>query len=335
MRRYRVTGMSCAACSARVEKAVSAVPGVDSCSVSLLTNSMSVEGSASDSEIIGAVVKAGYGAGLEAVSDITRNAGGTSAAAPEDDLKDNVTPALIKRLIASVILMLCLMYVSMGHVMLGWPVPDFMRDNPVGIGIYEMFISGLVMIVNQRFFVNGFRGAIHRAPNMDTLVAMGSAASFGYSLYTLFAMAAGVKAGGMSSASEYMHGLYFESAAMILTLITVGKMLEARSKGRTTDALRSLMKLAPETAVLIVEGTETEVPVNQVKKGDLFAVRPGEKIPVDGVVVEGSTSVDESAITGESIPADKIPGDMVSAATINTSGYIKCEAARVGEDTTL
>ena len=323
MRQFTVTGMSCAACSARVEKAVSKVPGVTGCSVSLLTNAMGVEGTATDADIIAAVQAAGYGASVKGES-------AKSAAPAEDALADHETPRLKRRLIWSLGFLAVLMYVSMGHVMWGWPLPKWFAGNYVAIGLVELLLTGVVMVINQRFFISGFKSLAHRAPNMDTLVALGSAASFLYSVYALLAMT-----GAPEHAAHYLHELYFESAAMILTLITVGKMLEARSKGRTTDALKSLMKLAPKTATLLVDGQERAVPIEQVKRGDVFVVRPGENIPVDGVVLEGDTAVNESALTGESIPVDKAPGDRVSAATTNQSGFIRCEATRVGEDTTL
>ena len=348
MDQYTVTGMSCAACSARVEKAVSKVPGVTSCSVSLLTNSMGVEGTASAQEIIKAVEDAGYGAapkgaGLGAGGASGTGPGGSGAgmsgvssmAAAEDALRDRETPVLKKRLIASLGFLAVLMYVSMGHMMWGWPVPAFLDGNHVAMGILQMLLAGIVMVINQKFFVNGFKGLMHGAPNMDTLVALGSAASFIYSTYALFAMTDAQMKGDAAAVMSYMHEFYFESAAMILSLITVGKMLEARSKGKTTDALKSLMKLAPKTAVIVKDGAEVEVAIEQVRKGDIFAVRPGENIPVDGVVLEGSSAVNEAALTGESIPVDKTVGDSVSAATVNQSGYIRCEATRVGEDTSL
>ena len=348
MDQYTVTGMSCAACSARVEKAVSKVPGVTSCSVSLLTNSMGVEGTASAQEIIKAVEGAGYGAspkgaGLGAGGASGTGPGGSGAgmsgvssmAAAEDALRDRETPVLKKRLIASLGFLAVLMYVSMGHMMWGWPVPAFLDGNHVAMGILQMLLAGIVMVINQKFFVNGFKGLMHGAPNMDTLVALGSAASFIYSTYALFAMTDAQMKGDAAAVMSYMHEFYFESAAMILSLITVGKMLEARSKGKTTDALKSLMKLAPKTAVIVKDGAEVEVAIEQVRKGDIFAVRPGENIPVDGVVLEGSSAVNEAALTGESIPVDKTVGDSVSAATVNQSGYIRCEATRVGEDTSL
>ncbi|MBQ4505655.1 MAG: heavy metal translocating P-type ATPase [Firmicutes bacterium] len=333
MEQYTVTGMSCAACSARVEKAVSAVPGVDSCSVSLLTNSMGVEGSASPEDVIKAVVDAGYGASLKGAD----SAAGASSrlAADEAALEDHETPVLKKRLIVSLGFLIVLMYFSMGHSMWGWPLPAFFEGNHVAVGIVQMLLAGIVMVINQKFFISGFKSLWHRAPNMDTLVAMGSMASFVWSVYALLAMSGAATSGDHEGVMSYMHEFYFESAAMILTLITVGKMLEARSKGRTTDALKSLMKLAPKTATVIRNGIEQEIPVEQLKKGEIFAVRPGESIPVDGIVVEGSTAVNEASLTGESIPVDKAEGDLVSAATVNQSGYIKCEATRVGEDTTL
>ena len=333
MEQYIVTGMSCAACSSRVEKAVSKVPGVTSCSVSLLTNSMGVEGTASEQEIIKAVADAGYGASKKGEGAAKTQS--SSASAGEDMLKDRTTPALKKRLIASLGFLIVLMYFSMGHMMWGWPVPGFMKDNHVMMGLLQMLLTIAVMVINQKFFISGFRSLWHRAPNMDTLVALGSTAAFGYSTYSLFAMTGAQVRGDMDGVMQYMHEFYFETAAMILALITVGKMLEARSKGKTTDALKNLMKLAPKTAVVLRDGTETEVPVEQVVKGDVFVVRPGENIPVDGIVLEGISAVNEAALTGESIPADKKPGDQVSAATVNQSGFLKCEASRVGEDTTL
>jgi len=323
MEQYNVTGMSCAACSARVEKAVSALSGVTSCSVSLLTNSMGVEGTATEQEIIAAVEAAGYGASKKG-SAAKQEQSGTDA------LEDKETPVLKQRLYASLGFLLVLMYVSMGHAMWGWPLPPFFEGNPVAVGIVQLLLSAIVMVINQKFFRSGFKSLWNKAPNMDTLVALGSAASFVYSVYALFAMTADTE-----HAAHWLHEFYFESAAMILTLITVGKMLEARSKGKTTDALKSLMKLAPKTATVVRGGVEVEVPVEQVRKGDIFAVRPGENIPVDGVVLEGSSAVNESALTGESIPVDKSVGDGVSAATTNQSGYLRCEATRVGEDTTL
>ena len=326
--------MSCAACQARVEKAVSKVEGVDSCSVSLLTNSMGVEGSASPEAVIRAVTDAGYGARLKA-EGASQSKAGSSYAAEEAALEDRETPVLKKRLIASIGFLLVLMYFSMGHMMWGWPLPAFFEDNHVAMGLIQMILAAIVMVINQKFFINGFRGLIHGAPNMDTLVAMGSAASFCWSTYVLFAMTDAQLSGDSEAVMAYMHDFYFESAAMILTLITVGKMLEARSKGKTTDALKSLMKLAPQTAVVERGGIETEIPVSEVRVGDVFLVRPGENIPVDGVILEGVSAVNEAALTGESIPADKQPGDSVSAATTNQSGFIRCKATRVGEDTTL
>lgn len=326
--------MSCAACQARVEKAVSKVEGVDSCSVSLLTNSMGVEGNASPEDIIRAVTDAGYGARLKA-DDIPQGAVRSSFAADEAALEDRETPVLKKRLIASIGFLIVLMYFSMGHMMWGWPLPAFFEGNHVAMGLIQMILAAIVMVINQKFFINGFRGIIHGAPNMDTLVAMGSAASFCWSTYVLFAMTGAQLAGDSEAVMGYMHDFYFESAAMILTLITVGKMLEARSKGKTTDALKSLMKLAPQTAIVERGGIETEIPVSQVRVGDVFLVNPGENIPVDGVILEGNSAVNEAALTGESIPVDKKPGDSVSAATTNQSGFIRCKATRVGEDTTL
>ena len=328
MEQYTVTGMSCAACSARVEKAVKAVPGVTSCSVSLLTNSMGVEGTASASAIVKAVQEAGYGASPKAAAAET-------SSAELDALADHETPRLKKRLIASLVFLAMLMYFSMGHMMWGWPLPRWFDGNHVAMGLVQLLLAGIVMVINQKFFISGFKGLLHRAPNMDTLVALGSSASFLWSTYALFAMTRAQVDGNDALVMHYMMELYFESAAMILTLITVGKMLEARSKGKTTDALKSLMKLAPQTATLLREGAEVTVPIAQVKKGDLFVVRPGENIPVDGLVLEGSSAVNESALTGESIPVDKAAGDKVSAATTNQSGFLKCEATRVGEDTTL
>ena len=337
MRQFDVGGMSCAACSSRVEKAVSKLPGVESCSVSLLTNSMGVEGTASAGEIIEAVEKAGYSAAERGTAgDAGRSEAGAAAAAPDTSmLDDKETPLMKRRLIASVIVLAVLMYFSMGEMMWGWPVPEAMENNHVAMGLLQMLLTAVIMVINQKFFVSGFRGIIHRAPNMDTLVALGAGAAFVYSAYALFAMTGAQEAGDQETVMMYMHDFYFESAGMILTLITVGKLLEARSKGRTTDALRSLMELTPQTAVVIRDGQEMEVPVGQVKKGDIFAVRPGEKIPVDGIVTEGTSAVNEAALTGESIPVDKMPGDNVSAATVNQSGYLRCEATRVGEDTTL
>ena len=330
MEQYQVTGMSCAACSARVEKAVSKVPGVTSCSVSLLTNSMAVEGTADEAAIVAAVTEAGYGA--------KRKGAEPSAARPSEALEaleDHETPKLKRRLIASVGFLLVLMYLSMGHMMWGWPLPGFLEGNHVAMGLTEMLLTIIIMVINQRFFLSGFRSLLHRAPNMDTLVALGSAAAFGYSTYALFAMTAAQLHGDAELVMHYMDEFYFESAAMILTLITVGKMLEARSKGKTTDALKSLMKLAPKTATVVRSGKETVVPIGQVRTGDIFVVRPGETIPVDGVVEEGSSAVNEAALTGESIPVDKAAGDAVSAATLNQSGFLRCRASRVGEDTTL
>lgn len=332
MEQYNVTGMSCAACSARVEKAVSKVPGVTSCSVSLLTNSMGVEGNAASAEIIKAVVDAGYGASVKG-SDTQSSS--ESVSADEEMLKDHETPILKRRLIASLAFLVVLMYFSMGHMMWGWPVPEFFRDNHVAMGLLQLLLSIAIAVINQKFFISGFKSLLHRAPNMDTLVALGSGASFVYSIYALFAMTDAQVKGNMDAVLMYMDEFYFESAAMILALITVGKMLEARSKGRTTDALKGLMKLAPKTAVILSDGAEKEVPIAQVKKGDIFVVRPGENIPVDGVVLEGNSAVNEAALTGESIPVDKETGDRVSAATLNQSGFLKCEATRVGEDTTL
>ena len=334
MEQYSVTGMSCAACSARVEKAVSKVPGVSECSVSLLTNSMGVTGTASPQDIIAAVEEAGYGASLKGEKAGAKTSGGT-VSEYEEMLKDKETPVLRKRLIASLCLLLPLMYVSMGHSMWGWPLPSFFEGNHVAVGLLQLLFTVAVMVINQKFFINGYRSLFRRAPNMDTLVALGATASFGYSVYALFAMTGAQLVGDAGAVMEYMHEFYFESAAMILTLITVGKMLEAHSKGKTTDALKSLMKLAPKTATLLRDGTEVEVGIEQVRIGDRFVVRPGENIPVDGVVVEGSSAVNESALTGESIPVDKAKGDPVSAATLNQSGYLQCEATRVGEDTTL
>ena len=333
MIQYIVTGMSCAACSARVEKAVSKVPGVTSCSVSLLTNSMGVEGTATEQEIIKAVKDAGYGASKK--GEGAAKAQPAQALAGEDMLKDRETPVLKRRLIASVGFLIVLMYFSMGHMMWGWPVPGFMKDNHVMMGLLQMLLTITVMVINQKFFISGFKGLIHRAPNMDTLVALGSGASFVYSTYALFAMTDAQMRGDMDAVMSYMHDFYFESAAMILALITVGKMLEARSKGKTTDALKGLMKLAPKTAVVIRGEKEVQVSIEQVQKGDCFVVKPGENIPVDGEVIEGNSAVNESALTGESIPVDKAVGDKVSAATVNQSGYLKCRATRVGEDTTL
>ena len=338
MEQYHVTGMSCAACSSRVEKAVSKVPGVESCSVSLLTNSMGVEGTASPEAVIAAVEAAGYGASCKGRGTGTSGDSGNGASgggAEADLLEDTETPVLKKRLIWSIIFLAVLMYFSMGHMMWGWPVPEAMADNHVAMGLLQLLLTAAVMVINQKFFISGFRSMWHRAPNMDTLVALGSTAAFGYSTYSLFAMTGAQVQGDMDGVMQYMHEFYFETAAMILALITVGKMLEARSKGKTTDALKNLMKLAPKTAVVLRDGAETEVPVEQVAKGDLFVVRPGENIPVDGIVLDGISAVNEAALTGESIPADKKPGDQISAATVNQSGFLKCEASRVGEDTTL
>lgn len=328
MKQYNITGMSCAACSARVEKAVLKVDGVDSCSVSLLTNSMGVDGSASPQAVISAVEAAGYGASLKGKTNIKEN---------ENDnlLTDSETPKIRRRLIGSLVFLAVLMYVSMGHMMWNWPLPSVLENNHIAVGLIQLLLSAIVMVINQSFFVSGFKGLINRAPNMDTLVALGSATAFIYSTVALFAMTDAQLKGNMDAVMLYMHEFYFESAAMILALITVGKMLEARSKGKTTDALKGLMKLAPKTAVIISDGNEVEVSVEQVKKGDVFVVRPGGNIPVDGVIIEGSSAVNESALTGESIPVDKNAGDNVSAATINQSGYIRCQATRIGEDTTL
>ncbi len=333
MEQYTVTGMSCAACSARVEKAVSKVEGVTSCSVSLLTNSMGVEGSASPEEIIKAVEDAGYGASPK--SSAGEHHSSMDMAAAEEALKDKDTPLLKKRLITSLVFLLVLMYFSMGHMMWGWPLPTVLQDNHVAMGLIQMLLTIAIMVINQKFFISGFKSLAHKAPNMDTLVALGATAAFVYSTYALFAMTDAQVRGDMDGVMAYMHEFYFESAAMILTLITVGKMLEAHSKGKTTDALKGLMKLVPKTAVVIRNGEEVEVPVDEVSKGDIFVVRPGENIPVDGIVLEGNSAVNESALTGESIPVDKAVGDKVSAATQNQSGYIRCEATRVGEDTTL
>ena len=327
MKKFNVTGMSCAACSSRVEKAVSKVEGVQSCSVSLLTNSMGVEGSASDESIIAAVEKAGYGASVAGAEK--------KQSAETDQLKDKDTPVLMHRLIASVGFLAVLMYISMGHMMLGWPLPNFFTDNHIAMGLVQLLLCVIIMVINQKFFINGFKGLIHRSPNMDTLVALGSGASFVYSVYALFAMTDAQVKGNAELVMSYMHEFYFESAAMILTLITVGKMLEAHSKGKTTNALKALLNLAPKKATLLIDGKETEVTVDKVKKGDVFVVRPGESIPVDAEITDGSTAVDESALTGESIPADKTLGDSVSAGTINKSGFIKCSATAVGEDTAL
>ena len=332
MKQYTVTGMSCAACSSRVEKAVSKVPGVTACSVSLLTNSMGVEGDVPPETVIHAVEDAGYGASLKGQGTVAQ---AQSASEVEDALKDRETPVLKHRLIASLGFLAVLMYMSMGHMMWGWPLPHFMDGNHVAMGLLQLLLAGIIMVINQKFFISGFKGLLHRAPNMDTLVALGSGASFIYSTYALFAMTDAQLKGNDTAVMSYMHEFYFESAAMILALITVGKMLEARSKGKTTDALKGLMKLAPKTAVIIRDGVEKKVPIEEVKKGDVFVVRPGENIPVDGVVLEGASAVNEAALTGESIPVDKAQGDPVSAATVNQSGYLRCEATRVGEDTSL
>lgn len=328
MEQFKVTGMHCAACSARVEKAVLKVPGVTSCAVSLLTNSMGVEGDADAQTIISAVKQAGYGASVNG----DESQGATGA---DTGLEDTDTPVLKKRLIASIFFLAALMYFSMGHMMWGWPLPKWFEGNHVAMGLLQMILAAIIMIINQHFFINGFKGLINRSPNMDTLVALGSMASFVWSVYVLFEMTGAQAAGDEKAVMNYMMDFYFESAAMILTLITVGKMLEARSKGKTTDALKGLMNIAPKTAVVLIDGEEKTVAVRRVKKGDIFVVRPGENIPVDGCIIEGNSAVNESALTGESIPVDKEVGDMVSAATINQSGYIKCEATRVGEDTTL
>ena len=330
MKQYNVTGMSCAACSARVEKAVGKVPGVTSCSVSLLTNSMGVEGTASPETVIKAVQEAGYDASEKGASKQS-----ASMAENEKALEDHATPALKRRLIWSVGFLIVLMYFSMGHMMWGWPLPRFYNDNHVAMGLTQLLLTVIIMVINQKFFISGFKSLWHRAPNMDTLVALGATAAFVYSTYALFAMTGAQVRGDMDAVMDYMMDFYFESAAMILTLITVGKMLEARSKGKTTDALKSLMKLAPKTATVVRDGQEVAVPVEQVAKDDVFVVRPGESIPVDGVVLEGTSAVNESALTGESVPADKTPGDAVSAATVNQSGFLRCRATRVGEDTTL
>ena len=339
MKQYTVTGMSCAACSARVEKAVSKVEGVTSCSVSLLTNSMGVEGSATDAQIVEAVEQAGYGASPKGTETETANGRANNSLeqlkAAQDALVDRETPKLRNRLIASLIFLVVLMYFSMGHMMWGWPLPEFFNGNHVAMGLLQLLLTVAVMVINQKFFISGFKGLIHGAPNMDTLVALGSAASFGYSVYALFGMTAAQVKGDMDAVMSYMHEFYFESAAMILALITVGKMLEAHSKGKTTDALKSLMQLAPKTATVVRDGVEQEISVDAVKNGDIFVVRPGENIPVDGEIIDGTTAVNESALTGESIPVDKQKGDAVSAATVNQSGFIKCRATRVGEDTTL
>ena len=350
MKQYNVTGMSCAACSARVEKAVGNLPGVTSCSVSLLTNSMGVEGDVAESDIIKAVEDAGYGATVKGgnksqghirgglANDIGNSvgiAGAVDYSEAREALEDHETPKLKKRLFTSLGFLIVLMYFSMGHKMWGWPVPDFFAQNMLAQGLLQFILSAIIMVINQKFFISGFKSLLHKAPNMDTLVALGSGASFVYSTYALFAMSEAVTKGDMMLAHEYMHEFYFESAAMILTLITVGKMLEARSKGKTTDALKSLMEQAPKTATVLREGTEVVVAIEQVQIGDEFVVRPGENIPVDGFVLEGSGAVNESALTGESLPVDKAVGDKVSAATINQSGFLRCKATRVGEDTTL
>lgn len=327
MKQFNVTGMSCAACSARVEKAVSEVKGVKACSVSLLTNSMGVEGSATEDEIINAVKKAGYGASVKCNEEVKGK--------NDDSIKDTQTPEILKRLICSLVFLIILMYFSMGHMMWGWPLPSYFDDNHIAMGLVQLLLTGIIMVINQKFFISGFKGFIHRAPNMDTLVALGSGAAFVYSTYALFAMITAQHNGDTAGITANMHELYFESSAMILTLITVGKLLESLSKGKTTNALKSLMNLAPKTAVILRNNSEREVPIKEVQKDDIFVVRPGENIPVDGVVIEGSSAVNESALTGESIPVDKAKGDIVSAATTNLSGFIKCEATRVGEDTTL
>ena len=331
MEQYTVTGMSCAACSSRVEKAVSKVPGVTACSVSLLTNSMGVEGAASPDKIIEAVEKAGYGASVKGSTESSNS----NAENYDDALKDRETPVMKKRFTASLILLVPLMYISMGHMMWNWPLTSFLNGNHIAMGLIQLILTGFIMVINQKFFVNGFKGLIHRSPNMDTLVALGSGASFVYSVYALFAMSDAMVKANDAAVMKYMHEFYFESAAMILTLITLGKMLEAYSKGKTTNALKSLMNLSPKTANVIRNGREIQVGIEQVRAGDIFAVKPGESIPVDGIVTEGSSAVNESALTGESIPVDKAGGDSVSAATINQSGYLKCRATRVGEDTTL
>ena len=331
MEQYTVTGMSCAACSSRVEKAVSKVPGVTACSVSLLTNSMGVEGTASPDKIIEAVEKAGYGASVKGSTENSNSNAGNY----DEALKDRETPVMKKRFTASLILLVPLMYISMGHMMWNWPLPSFLNGNHIAMGLIQLILTGFIMVINQKFFVNGFKGLIHRSPNMDTLVALGSGASFVYSVYALFAMSDAMVKANDDAVMKYMHEFYFESAAMILTLITLGKMLEAYSKGKTTNALKSLMNLSPKTANVIRNGKEMQVGIEQVRAGDIFAVKPGESIPVDGIVTEGSSAVNESALTGESIPVDKAEGDSVSAATINQSRYLKCRATRVGEDTTL
>jgi len=335
MEQYNVTGMSCAACQARVEKAVNGVEGVTSCAVNLLTNSMGVEGTASADQIIKAVEKAGYGASLKSSGGARRNNQNSTKNDSMDSLEDKETPVMKKRLVASVILLIPLMYVSMGHMMWNWPLPAFLVGNHVAMGLYELLLSALVMVINQKFFISGFKGLLHRSPNMDTLIALGASASFAYSVFALFAMSGAVVAGQSEKVMYYMDQFYFESAAMILTLITVGKMLEAKSKGKTTNALKSLMKLAPETAVILVDGIEKSVSVDDVKVSDKFVLRPGDKIPVDGIVIDGQSAVNEAAITGESVPVEKQTGDKVTSATINTSGYLVCQATRVGQDTTL
>ena len=327
--------MSCAACSARVEKAVSKVEGVTSCSVSLLTNSMGVEGTAAPEAVIEAVEEAGYGASLKGAHIKESGSAGASMEEYEEMLKDKTTPVLKKRLIASLVLLIPLMYVSMGHMMWNWPLPHFFDGNHVAMGLVQLLLTTAIMVINQKFFISGFKSLLHGAPNMDTLVALGSTASYGYSVYALFAMTHAQMIGDMDGVMGYMHEFYFESAAMILTLITVGKMLEAHSKGKTTDALKGLMKLAPKTATVLRNGAEVQVGISEVKKGDHFVVRPGENIPVDGIVLDGNSAVNESALTGESVPVDKAKGDTVSAATLNQSGFLTCEATRVGEDTTL
>lgn len=329
MKQYNVTGMSCAACSTRVEKAVTKLEGVTSCSVSLLTNSMGVEGEVAPETVIRAVEEAGYGASLKGAEKKQ------SVSEQEDALKDRETPILKKRLFSSIIFLIILMYISMGHMMWNWPLPAFFMDNHVAMGLLQLLLTGIIMVINQKFFISGFKSLFHKAPNMDTLVALGSSAAFVYSTYALFAMTDAQVKGDMDAVMHYMHEFYFESAAMILTLITVGKMLEAHAKGKTTDALKGLMQLAPKTAVILKDGKEQEVSIEQVKKGDLFVVRPGENIPVDGIIVEGSSAINESALTGESIPVDKEKGDDIFAATINQSGFLTCEATKVGEDTTL
>ena len=335
MKQYDVTGMSCAACSNRIEKAVSKVPGVTSCSVSLLTNSMGVEGTASPEAVIAAVEKAGYGAAEKGAHGDQASGKGVSISAEEESLKDTETPKMKRRLIASLCFWVPLMYISMGHMMWNWPLPSIPAENHMAIGLVELLLTTIIMVINQKFFVSGFTSLIHGGPNMDTLVALGAGASYGYSLYALFAMSAALTRGDAAGAMSYMHEFYFESAGTILTLITIGKLLEAISKGRTTDALKGLMKLAPKTATVVRDGKEEVVSIDQVRKGDVFVVKPGENIPVDGIVIEGTSAVNESALTGESIPVDKNAGDAVSAATLNQSGYLRCEASRVGEDTTL